>query len=106
MSFLTRGNLLKKLNQSLICLIPKGNQQETFGDFRPIGLCNVSYKFITKILVNRLQGILAEAISPFQNAFVKGRQISDNIILATEQLQYMRRCKSKKDFWVAIKIDF
>ena len=73
MPFLARGNLLKELNQSLIGLIPKGNQQETFKDFKPINLCNVSYKFITKILVNRLQGVLEKIISPFQNAFIKGR---------------------------------
>ena len=82
MSFLTRVYLLKQFNQTLIYIIPKGTQWESFNDYRPISLCNVSYKFITRLLVNRLQGILEEVITPFQNDFVEGRQINDNIIIA------------------------
>lgn len=78
LSFLHRGYLLKSFNDTYITLIPKINAP-TFKDFRPIGLCNVVYKIISKILVNRLQPIMQELITPFQNGFLKGRSIQDNI---------------------------
>lgn len=92
-SFLTSGHLLKELNKSTIVLIPKGEEQISCKDFRPISLCNVTYKIISKILTNRLQDIMSDIISPFQNAFAKGRAITDNILLAHEVLWYIRRQK-------------
>ncbi|KAL0293662.1 UNVERIFIED_CONTAM: hypothetical protein Sangu_3233500 [Sesamum angustifolium] len=53
-------------------------------DFRPISCCNVLYKVITKIIVQRLRSVLDKMISPSQNAFVPGRSIGDNILLAQE----------------------
>lgn len=86
-SFLNRGYLLKELNQTIITLIPKGDSQESFKDFRPISLCKVAYKVISKTLANRLQMIMPEVITPYQNAFAKGRLISDNILVAHELLR-------------------
>ena len=63
-SFLTKDHLLRQFNQTLIYLIPKGNQQETYNDFCPISLCNVTYKFIIRILVSKVQEILEDVISP------------------------------------------
>ena len=58
---LNQGYLLKILNRTLICLVLKGQKQNSFVDFKPINLCNVIYKFINKILVIHLEDI----ISPF-----------------------------------------
>lgn len=85
-SFFNRGYLLKELNKTNVVLIPKQHNPNQLKDFRPISLCNVSYRIISKVLANRLQPLLSQLISPFQNAFVKGRVISDNIILTTEIL--------------------
>ncbi|KAL0413565.1 UNVERIFIED_CONTAM: hypothetical protein Sradi_1558200 [Sesamum radiatum] len=71
------GHLLKQGNATLLSLIPKAN-------FRPISCCNVLYKVITKILVQRISGVLEKLTSPSQKAFVPGRSIGDNILLAQE----------------------
>ena len=54
-SFVHRDFLLRSFNQSYITLVPKGNKQETFGDFRPINLRNVIYKFTSKSLAYRIK---------------------------------------------------
>ena len=53
-------------------------------DYRPISLCNVIYKIIAKSLANRLKPHLTDYIDPAQQAFIEGRRISDNIIIAQE----------------------
>jgi hypothetical protein len=49
--------------------------------------------------------ILVELISPNELAFVPGRILSDNIILACEMLHYMRRMKKGNDVYMALKLD-
>jgi hypothetical protein len=62
LSFLKSGHLLRKLNYTHIVLIPKIPSSQRVSDFRPISLCNVIYKIISKVLVNRLQGVLPQII--------------------------------------------
>lgn len=104
-SFLNSGHLLKEVNQTTIILIPKGDNQCSFKDFRPISLCNVTYKIISKVLTNKLQGIMQDLITLYQNAFAKGQSITDNILLAHEVLRYIRRHKKGKFYCAGIKID-
>ncbi|KAL0294171.1 UNVERIFIED_CONTAM: putative ribonuclease H protein [Sesamum calycinum] len=78
------GRLLKQVNTTILALIPKVRAPSTVSDFRPISCCNVLYKVITKIIVQRLRLVLDKLISPSQNAFVPGRSIGDNILLAQE----------------------
>ncbi|KAL2246374.1 UNVERIFIED_CONTAM: hypothetical protein Sindi_2905600 [Sesamum indicum] len=83
LDFFNTGRLLKQINTTLLALIPKVHTPMTVGDFRPISCCNVLYKIIAK-LVQRLSVILDKLISPCQAAFVPGRSIGDNIMLAQE----------------------
>eukprot|EP00253_Pinus_taeda_P024741 PITA_24741 len=72
---------------SHIALIPKEMNPLSFDIFRPISLCNVSYKIVTKILANRLKKLLPHLISENQGGFVPNRQITDNVILIQEAIR-------------------
>lgn len=45
-------------NSTHLALIPKENRPSNFTRFRPISLCNPSYKIFTKILASRLKPLL------------------------------------------------
>ena len=64
----------------------------------------MSYKFITKILANRLAPLLGKMVSSLQGAFVSGRWIAENIILAKEVVHYMRH-KRVEGLVVGFKVD-
>ncbi|KAK1300235.1 hypothetical protein QJS10_CPB13g01231 [Acorus calamus] len=88
-SFFISGFLLRQLNHSFISLIPKTKHADSFDNFRPISLCNSVYKTITKIMSERLQGVLPKLVLPNQSAFVKGRNIVHNTMLAHELVRYL-----------------
>ena len=56
--------LPERLNETFLVLIPKLDNPQCVTQLRPIGLCNVAYKAITKAIVNRLKPILAKLIFP------------------------------------------
>ena len=82
LDFLNNGNMLLDINHTNIVLIPKVKNPERMSEFRPISLCNVIYKIISKVLANRLKQVLLQIISPTQSAFVLGRLITDNVLVA------------------------
>lgn len=53
-------------------------------DYRPISLCNVLCKVISKILANHLKGLLPNIIALNQSAFIKEILLMENVLLATE----------------------
>lgn len=96
--------MLREMNHTFIVLIPKSEKASTVNQFRPISLCNVIYKAISKILANRLKEVLPKIISPWQAGFVPGRTIQENSIVAQELVHSMKHKKGKKGL-VAIKVD-
>ena len=80
--FFFDGLMAQGLNNTNICLIPKTDKPNEMTKFRPISLYNVSYKIISKVLCQRLKKILPQRISETKSAFVAGRQITDNIMIA------------------------
>ena len=92
-------------NETTIVLIPKKNNPERITEFRPISLCNVLYKMISKVLANRLKEMLPKIISPTQSAFVPGRLITDNVLLAYAINHLLPKRKGGRDGFVAVKLD-
>jgi hypothetical protein len=91
-------------NSTHICLIPKTNNPIYPSDFRPISLCNATLKIITKTIANRLKPILHEIISPNQSAFIPGRLITDNSLIANEIFHYLSQTNRHNGF-IGIKTD-
>ncbi|KAL9680065.1 hypothetical protein QQ045_017940 [Rhodiola kirilowii] len=90
---LNHGKLDHELNETLIVLVPKVKKVEKVEELRPISLCNVVMKLIMKVLANRLKWVLPEIISHSQSAFIGGRLITDNILLAHE-ISHGMRCRN------------
>ena len=84
------------LNHTFIALIPKTVKPIKVIEFRPISLCNVIYKIVTKTMANRLKTILHTMINSSQSAFIPNRLITDNIIFGYECLHKIRHSKGKK----------
>ncbi|TXG57368.1 hypothetical protein EZV62_018681 [Acer yangbiense] len=87
---------IKEFNDTNVVLIPKMKNPIELKDFLPISLCSVVYNTITKAMANKLKRVLLEIISPFQSAFVPGRQIFDNVLVAFETLYSLSRKNSVK----------
>ena len=93
------------VNDVAIVLIPKIPHPKELKDFRPISLCNVLYKIVSKCLVNRLRPLLGELISKNQSAFIPGRFISDNSIIAFECIHHIQTMKTNSPATCAYKLD-
>lgn len=93
-----------EVNKTTIVLIPKVKNPQEMKEFRPISLCNVVYKICSKVLANRLRVFLDDIVSEEQSAFLLGRLITDNVLIAFECTHYLQRKKGKKGA-CAIKLD-
>jgi hypothetical protein len=90
------------LNEVLLTLLPKVDNPEGLGDYRPISLIHSFGKIFAKVLANHFAPTLPHLISPNQSAFIKGCQIQDNFryVMGTTRTLSIRKSPS-----VLFKID-
>jgi hypothetical protein len=105
LAVLNGGDMPSGWNETTIVLIPKVKNPEKLTEYLPISLCNVIYKLVSKVLANRLKCLQPDIISPTQSAFVPGRMIIDNVLLAYEFTHQMHMRKGGKEGLVALKLD-
>ena len=108
LSCLNSGTIPACLNHTFITLILKLKYPERVFDFRPISLCNILYKLISKVLANCMKSLLPYVVSESQSAFQSDKAISDNILVAFETLHHMKIKKKKKRGkvgYMAMKLD-
>nr|POF27247.1 transposon tx1 uncharacterized 149 kda protein [Quercus suber] len=103
-SFFQFGSMPKEVNNSLIVFIPKVSNPSTVNHFRPISLCNVVYKIISKLLVMKLRPHLDKIISLAQSAFIPNRWIAENQVIVQEMLHNFKTSKTNPGLMV-IKLD-
>lgn len=75
---------------TFIALILKVAKFENMKQLRLISLCNVLYKMVVKTVANRLNVVPLALISQEQSAFVRGRLITDNALIAYELLHFIK----------------
>ena len=98
LAFLNSGIIPPNFNHTHIVIVPKCKESKTMIDYRPISLCNVVYKIASKAITNRLKKVLPSIISDTQNAFVHGRLITDNVLVAYEMMHHISKRRVKE--WV------
>ncbi|KAL9686260.1 hypothetical protein QQ045_023716 [Rhodiola kirilowii] len=105
MAALNEGTIHPHINDTLIVLLPKQKNATKMEEFRPISLTTVIVKTIAKAIVNRLQQILLEVISPQQTAFIKCRLITDNFLIALESAHFIKNTRRGSQVFGSLKLD-
>lgn len=103
-NFMQTGRLPSGINDTFVALVPKISNPERANQFRPISLCNVCYKIITKAMTTRIKEVMRSLVGQEQSSFVPERQITDNIIIFQEVMHTFHTKRGNKGL-MAIKID-
>jgi hypothetical protein len=82
LNFLNGGDLPDELNHTTLVLILKTRNPQEMKEYWPISLCNILYKICSKVLAMRMREFLDDIIAEEQSAFVLGRLITDNVLVA------------------------
>jgi hypothetical protein len=103
--FFIDGLMPEDINETIIVLIQKNNDPSSLKDYRPIALCNVLYKIVAKCIANRLRPLLDKLISEYQSAYIPGRLITDNALIAFECFHSIQKRKNINGGLCAYKLD-
>lgn len=105
LSALHTSEISSEINHTFITLIPKKNQHTRVANFQPISLCNVLYKLISKVIVNRLWAMMPNIISDSQSAFVPNHQIMNKVLVVYELIYYLRQKRGGKQGFMLLELD-
>lgn len=83
------GELLDGINGTLVCLVPKVKNPEVMTDLRPISLCNIVVRILSKVLSYRLKQFLG-ALYRTSKMHIEGRLLTDNSLIAFEMNHYIK----------------
>ncbi|GJR26775.1 RNA-directed DNA polymerase, eukaryota, reverse transcriptase zinc-binding domain protein [Tanacetum coccineum] len=97
--FFITGKLLGEVNATLISLVPKVQNPDKVFEFRPIACCNVMYKCISKIITNRLKGVLGNLIHESQSAFIA---VLEQFGFPNRMVEWIMVCVSTTKFSINI----
>ncbi|XP_075083444.1 uncharacterized protein LOC142167183 [Nicotiana tabacum] len=103
LAFFGGSTMPRYITNACLILLPKVEFPNSLTEFRPISLINFINKIISKVISTRLATILPRIISANQSVFVKGRTISENIMLAQEIVQGIKKPNPGAN--VVIKLD-
>lgn len=104
MKFFTSPMMLTSTNATNLTLVPKFPGATTIKDFWHISCCNTLYKTISKLLVFRIKPLLSKIIFPNQSTFIKGRQLLENTLLASEMVNGCHKDKGPKRLTIRVDI--
>jgi hypothetical protein len=104
MAVLNGGNFPNGWNDTTIVLIPKVKNPNHLKDLRPISLCNVLYKIISKVLTNRLKGCWIGYLCK-SKCLCTGRLITDNVLVAYEMTHFLSNKRQGNDGYMTLKLD-
>ncbi|KAF3778438.1 Transposon TX1 uncharacterized protein [Nymphaea thermarum] len=96
------GKLERKIHRTHLVLVPEKQDAVSITEFRPIAQCNVIYKTISKIMVNRMKGVVGRIVNADQGAFIPRRVIQDQLLLVHELMHSLERSHSPP---VVLKLD-
>ncbi|KAH0757662.1 hypothetical protein KY290_021155 [Solanum tuberosum] len=96
------ATLPKRIAHTNMVLLPKKDFPQSFSDLRP-SLSNFLNKIISRLVHERMEVLLPRFISLNQSGFVKGRNTTENVLLAQEIITD-NRLTGKPDN-VIIKLD-
>jgi hypothetical protein len=95
--------LPKAATALFLTLTPKKDHPQDLFGYHPICLIGSLYKFLSKLLANRLKKVLGKLISPCQSAFLPNRQILNGVVVLNELIDLAKR---RKDECLLFKVDF
>lgn len=105
LEILNNNKSIRDWNNMNIVLVPKNSNPRKVEDCRPISLCNVNYKIMTKFIPNQLNWVLKNIISKNQSGFIQGRLITYNILVGYECINAIKNQKNIGNDMAAFKID-
>lgn len=94
-----------EINGTRTVLIPKVSNPLHMNQFRLISFCNILYKIISKMLVNRLQSVIHFCIDEIQSPLMLERLILEITLAAFQLLYFLKHKKLGRSGLFALKLD-